>query len=283
MEKRSSHLAIRYDGEAHSNHEMDALELSRSLEGLGNLVVTANSLLNGEENPIEVKVTGFKEGSFEYLVEVVQLAAAHKDVLATLGIAGATASGTLFEIVKKLKGRKIDVVKESPDSELVELQVDGQTIECTKDVERLLGSRLIRKSVNELVFSPTRREGTDVFEIREDGLVTISESKETAAYYKAPQSPYAEKVSSEEFEAQVKFLTAHSDKSSKWRVEYQGKEWSVKVEDEQFLERIQNQAAPNIFGEKFTVLLEKIVKEVRTKDPVTTLVIKRVYHKSFKK
>ena len=283
MEKRSSHLSIRYDGEAHRNHEMDVLELSRSLDGLGNLVVTANSLLNGEETPIEIKVTGFNEGSFEYLIEVVQLAASHKDVLAILGISGATSAGALFEIVKKLKGRKIDVVKESPDSDVVELQVEGESIQCSRDVERLLGSKIIRKSVNELVFSPTRREGTDTFEIKESGQVTVSESKDTAALYKSSLSPYTERVSSEEFESQVKFLTAHADKSSKWRVEYAGKEWNVKVEDELFLERIQNQASPNIFGEKFTILLEKIVKEVRGKDPVTTLVIKRVYHKSFKK
>lgn len=284
MAERSESLSVSYDGKAHEHHEIEISELAQSLRGLGDLVEVSNKLINGIDAPIEVKVTGFKAGSFEYLVEIVQTASQYKDVLPYIGLAGGiTASGTLFEVLKKLRGRKIDLVEDSKDSDAVVLHVDGEKIECSREVDALLASKDVRKAVQDLVYDPTRAEGTEFFKVKDsNGDVILEETKSDASLYKAPYAIFAERKNSDEFEAKIKFLTAHADTSNRWRIEYLGEAHNVKIKDELFLELIQSQESPNIFGQKYNVKLEKIVKEARGRDPRISYVIKKVHHKALK-
>lgn len=284
MTNRSESLSISYDGKAHEQHEIDINELAISLEGLGDLIQVSNKLINGIDAPIEVNITGFKPGSFEYLVEIVQAASQYKDVLPYIGLTSAVAAkATLLETVKKLRGRKIDLVEESPGTDSVVLHVEGEKIECSKEVDALLASREIRKAVQDLIYAPTRAEGTDVFKVKDkNGKVLLEETKSEAHRYKASTALFAERKTSIETDAQIRFLTAHADTSSRWRIEYLGEAHNVRIEDDKFLERIRNQESPSLFGEKYTVLLEKTLKEARGRDPKTSYAIKKVYHKSFK-
>ena len=283
MAERSESLSISYDGKAHEHHEIEISELAKSLEGFGSLVEVSNKLINGIDASIEVKVTGFKPGSFEYLVEVVQAASQYKDILPYIGLAGAATAGSLLEVLKKLKGRKIDFVEDVKNSDSVVLHVEGEKVECSREVDALLASKDVRKAVQDLIYGPTRSEGTELFKIKDkSGKVILQESKSDAKNYKAPTALYAERKQSEESEAQIKFLTAHADKSNQWRIEYLGQTYNVKIKDELFLELIQSQESPNLFGQKYTVKLEKIVKEARGREPKTSYVIKKVYHRSVK-
>ncbi|OEY66821.1 hypothetical protein [Marinobacter sp. X15-166B] len=284
MAARTVNLSISYDGKAHEQHEIEISELATSLKGLGELVQVSNKLINGIDSPIEIKVTGFEPGSFEYLVEIAQVAAQYKDVLPYIGLAGGTvAAGSLLEILKKLRGRKIDLVEELEGSETVVLHVDGEEVECSKEVDQLLASKAVRAAVQDLIYNPTRKEGTETFKIKDkNGKVLLQESKNGASNYKAPGALYAERKNSEDVEAQVKFLTAHADKSNQWRIEYLGQAHNVKIKDDLFLELIHSQESPTLFGQKYKVKLEKVVKEARGRDPITSYVIQKVYHKSLK-
>jgi hypothetical protein len=284
MAAQSDNISISYDGKAHEQHEIDITELAQSLEGLGNLVQVSNKLINGIDAPIDVKVTGFKPGSFEYLVEIVQTVSQNKDVLPFIGLAaGAATAGSLLEVLKKLRGRKIDLVEEADDSGSVTLHVEGEKVVCSKEVDALLASKDVRKAVQDLIYDPTRAEGTEVFRVKDrNGKVLLQESKGDASKYKAPSALYAERKNSEDFEAQIKFLTAHADKSNQWRIEYLGQTHNVRIKDELFLQLIQSQESPNLFGQKYTVKLEKVVKEARGREPKTSYVIQKVFHKSLK-
>lgn len=281
MTTRSDNISISYDGKAHAEHEIEISELAQSLAGLGDLVHVSNRLLNGVDAPVEVKVTGFNPGSFEYLVEIVQNASEYKDVLPYIGLAGAMTSGTLLEILKKLRGRKIDLVEEGSEPNTVLLHVEGEKIECSAEVDALLASKEVRNAVQDLIYDPTRAEGTEFFRLKDkNGHVILQETKDEAARYKAPNTLFTERKKSEDFEAKIKFLTAHADKSNQWRIEYLGEPYNVRIKDEHFLELIQSQESPNLFGQKYTVKLEKVVKESRNRDPKTTYIIKKVQHKA---
>ncbi|EFL0437611.1 hypothetical protein HIZ05_003407, partial [Escherichia coli] len=65
-------LVVKYDGPALADHKIDLDVLTESLNGLNNLLKEVNLVVNGTSECINVEVEPFKEGSFEYLIDVIQ-------------------------------------------------------------------------------------------------------------------------------------------------------------------------------------------------------------------
>jgi hypothetical protein len=56
---------ISYDGSALKNHEMNVSELGAALLSIGELLTTANYVVNGEMTKVSVRVKAHEAGSFE--------------------------------------------------------------------------------------------------------------------------------------------------------------------------------------------------------------------------
>ncbi|HFM3544035.1 TPA: hypothetical protein ACG7AB_003848, partial [Escherichia coli] len=65
-------LVVKYDGEALANHKIDLDVLTESLNGLNSLLKEVNFIVNGTGENLDVEVEPFREGSFEYLIDVIQ-------------------------------------------------------------------------------------------------------------------------------------------------------------------------------------------------------------------
>ncbi|HBZ2474168.1 TPA: hypothetical protein MG804_24450, partial [Klebsiella pneumoniae] len=63
-------LVVKYDGEALANHKIDLDVLTESLNGLNSLLKEVNFIVNGTGENLDVEVEPFREGSFEYLIDV---------------------------------------------------------------------------------------------------------------------------------------------------------------------------------------------------------------------
>ncbi|MGS0320126.1 DUF7946 domain-containing protein, partial [Escherichia coli] len=88
-------MVVKYDGEALANHKIDLDVLTESLNGLNNLLKEVNIVVNGTSENFNVDVEPFREGSFEYLIDVIQNPTQYLDVLSIIGLGatGALAAG----------------------------------------------------------------------------------------------------------------------------------------------------------------------------------------------
>lgn len=282
MTTQTNSFYVYYDGPAHKTNEMDINAVARRLSGLGDLLYETHAIVNGT-TPIDVKVqAGFVKGSFGFEVHIIQeLLANSKDILPLIGLGGTVSAASLLEIIKLLKGRSIEkVITKDGQPRLV---VDEEEIKCTEDIEKVLSSPTVRKAVDSMVHEAMLQEGTDLFCIKTDKedekpLIAISKAESTA--YKAPRKLYQDKETSIETEAQVTFLTAHSDKKTSWRITHLGEEYSATIKDDQFMKRLTANNVPNLLGQKFTVQLEVVTKEKVGAEPVKKYIIKKIYHES---
>lgn len=280
MTKQTSTFYMFYDGPAHFDHEMDILEVADSLKGLGLLFHETNNTLNGDTS-LNVKVhAGFVQGSFGFEVQVIQEVLNNsKDILPFIGIGATMAGASLLEIVGKLRGRTIDSVEEKGDG-TYDLKVDGETINCSEDIEKVLATPSVRKAIDTVIHRAMLNEGTETFGIclDADSDPIFEISKKDAPKYKAPKAVYQPKESSLDFDATIKFLTGHIDKASGWRAEYNGNEIRVKIEDSAFITKLSENTIPNILGQRYRVSLTKTTKErVGAKD-TEAYTISKVYH-----
>ncbi|MBO1109404.1 hypothetical protein [Plesiomonas shigelloides] len=259
-------VSIVYQGKALDNHKMDILSFAGSLQGIGEAIYSANEIVNGGRD-IEVNVDAkLIAGSFGFDIEVIQYLANAKDVIQVLGLSGASLAvggATVLEVLKKLNGRRIDIVEKTQDSDIVKLKVDGEEIECSDDVERIVNSPEIRKAVDAFVRQPLMQDGVDNFVVKESRdakseLVKINKTE--AEEYKSPKVLFETKEEIEEFDAVVTFISAHADKKSGWRVDINGDVRTVRMDDEKFIRLVTGPNAPKIFGELFAVKMKRIQK-----------------------
>ena len=136
QEKISGFVA--YTGDA-VNGSMDINELAPALLALSNLISEANQTLNHDNSKIEVRISlNFERGSFEMSLELIRdLPAQIKfflfdsslslyEILGAIGLFCTISGGTLLEIYRFVKGRKISKV-EKVDKDSLKIFVEEES------------------------------------------------------------------------------------------------------------------------------------------------------------
>ncbi|MEO3344532.1 hypothetical protein [Enterobacter cloacae] len=259
-------LNIVYTGKALDTHKMDILALAQSLKGLGEALYEANILLNGDEK-FEVNVDAdLIAGSFGFQLQVVQHLNNAKDVLKLFGLKASkiiVGESTVLEVLEKLDGRKIDIVETDKSSGKVKLLVDGEEIVCSQDVEKIVNSPEIRKAVDSFIRQPLLKDGIEgllVKPSKDSTDIVLEVKKENADNFKSPRVLFETKEEDDESETTVTFLSADIEKKTGWRVMLNKEPRTVRMEDEEFMLRLQNKDTPNIFGDLYAVKIQKKIK-----------------------
>ena len=280
-------FCVVYDGPAHVDHEINIMTLGASLTALGNVIKEANELINGSDM-LEVRVNAdFIEGSFGYVVELVQSYQDAKDILDYLGFTaihlaeGAAVTGTVIGALQWLRGRDIIAIEDNEeDDNLVTLSVDGEKIAAPRDVAELVAMPAFRKSVEGLIAKPLESPGTTSFSIlstpaSEVPLVKI-EKQEISSFRELKVLPMENEVTTEE---KIKFTAANIKGKTGWKAEISGKDQTVKMHDDAFIERLSNKTEAYVFGKIFTVAL-KTVTTTRLSKVTKVYTVTKVYHES---
>lgn len=251
-------IVINYDGQALAEHKIDLDVLADSLQGLNSLLKEVNVIVNGTSDDFSVDVQPFREGSFEYLIDVIQNPAEHLNILAIIGLtstAAAAAGRTLIDILLQIKGRQIRKMVLTAEGDCKIILEDGEEIVAPSYFRFLLSSTSIRKSLSKLIHNPLQKDGYDVFKINNasgDTIVAVGDDdKESFKYRSVPVERAS--VDREEYEVVVTFLTIHKDKSAGWRIEYNGEPVTATIEDQEFLQRVKTGREPGIFSDAYTV------------------------------
>lgn len=251
-------LVVKYDGEALADHKIDLDVLTESLNGLNNLLKEVNIIVNGTSENFNVDVEPFREGSFEYLIDVIQNPTQYLDVLSIIGLGatGALAAGnTLIDIIRSINGRQIRRITLTADGDCKILLEDGSEIVAPSYFRPLLSSPSIRKSLSKIIHNPLQKEGYESFKITTPQgveLVNVSENEiEPFKYRRVPvEQSFSEQILED---VPITFLTIHKDKNTGWRANYEDETVNVSIEDAEFLQRVRTGREPGIFSDVYYV------------------------------
>lgn len=82
----SENLIFKYDGESLKEHKIDVDVLAESLLGISNLPSEINVKLNGTADNLSIKAKPFREGSFEFIIDVAQQPGEYLELLSIIGL-----------------------------------------------------------------------------------------------------------------------------------------------------------------------------------------------------
>ncbi len=277
-------FSISYDAESgdYKNHEIDALTLSRSIQGVYDMVAEANALINkGAE--VDLKVTApAKEGSL--IVEYLLLATTPQ-ALAVLKYLGLTApgaaivGGSLIEVVRKLKNRRVVNVVIEGDSETAKIEVDGEVIECDKFVAKLAVDKKVRSALHSVVQAPVAGRDGATFKVLDGQDNAVLEIEQEAANNYSPLPPKS--LESEEVRKETKtayFVQVNFESNNGWRVKLaDGTEHAVTLSDESFMDKVNQNQQSFSKEDLFEVVIEtkSIHRQTRSTHNYTVLEVTR--------
>lgn len=258
-------INIIYDGESLKNHKMDILFFAGSLQGLGDAIYEANSILNGDsEFHVDVDA-GLIAGSFGFKLSVKRGVSNTKDVLKIIGLNTANfvvGEKTVIDVLKRLEGRKVEIIEKNSTTGDVKLLVDGEEIECSSDVEKIVNSPSIRKAIDSFIHKPLQHPGIDSFEVSAGAVKKdtpdLKITKDEADSFKSPRTIFETEKTEEDIETTLTFVSANIQKKSGWNVIINNEPYQVKMDDDEFILKLTQPDAPSIFGELFIVKMKKI-------------------------
>ena len=251
-------LTFIFDGSGVEKGEIDVQDLAPALLALGDLIQSANEVINGERAKTSVCVKATAEGSFEIDLAITQsildatlsvfdFASAHKDgiadakqladlifdaVFAPIGFVG----GGLFALIKWLKGKKPEKVEHKSDGTTiifcgdVTFQTNRKAIQLAENIE-------VRKHARKAL-SSLSKNGIDKISVRRSGKETLDVIKEELPFFDIPDSE--EKLEEETRKMNLQIISLTFKEDNKWKVTDGLEPFSATIEDEQFLMKINN-------------------------------------------
>ena len=278
---------IAYDGTALKDGSMDVRELAPALLALGDLLQSANRLLNGNRASLEVKVQAdFKTGSFDVGIALFQNLSSHvmtllgsdgvktaKEIADFVGLITGTPLSVfgpvgVFGLIKWLRGRKIESSTQNPDG-TVEITVKvkssskGDRTVVRAEVYQMASDPDCRKAA-EGVVKPLKVEGIDKFETRQGKQIVEQVTKDDLPAFEVPAPPAKELEPAPPTTQLVEIVKPSFDQDLTWTFSdgSAGGRFEAVMKDPVFLERVKA-------GEDFRIG-DLLRVTIETKQSITT-------------
>ncbi|MEL4204174.1 hypothetical protein C9E85_15365 [Plesiomonas shigelloides] len=254
-------VILRYDGEALVEHSMNLKLVADSLQGIEALVREVHEQMGGKDEELDLQLKGgFQEGSFEFLITLGQ----HLndiELLRIIGFGTPIAAGSLMAYLDWLKGKKIQKITMTEEGDCKIVTEDREERIAPSYMRNLLASTSVRNAFSKIISKPLREGGIEVFEAlstegnKADRTQFVAVTRDDEKSYRAKNTTVIDVVDSKPMEEMVvAFLTVHKDKDVNWRIEdVHGHQYTVKMEDEEFLTRFRRGNEPDIFVNGYTV------------------------------
>ncbi len=243
---------LTYDGPALESHEMNVRDLAPAMLAVGEAFEGLNALLNGKSAQLAVNVRAHQPGCFKVAFDIVQVAKDLTPVLTGPGIVAANnllqlmigvgtfAAGTtggLIWLIRKLKGRTPERIEKLTPG-MFRLFLDDQVYEVPVELLQAYQDLRIRKAVEGFVAKPLRKPGISEV-VLEDGTRTERVQVDEAEYFTAPEAA-SDIVVDDTRRAAFTIRDLSFDEEGFWRLFDGSNPVKVKIEDQRFLDRIEN-------------------------------------------
>ena len=250
---------IAYTGPALDQGVMDVRDLAPSLLAFADLVNDVNKAIGGEQKiQVLLNQDSLQRGSFDIttilqcsILEQAKLFMSMADengltaVMDILGwgAQGAGTAGGIFSLIKWIRGRKIKDAESKENKFILHLD-EGEVIVTTNNIMKVYLNADCRRSI-EKVLTPLHSEGIESFELRNPDCPQNKEAIESIAkadahYFKAPPVESIEQEENlPEQEITVKITSITFEKGNKWRLTDGNNTFWAKIEDEEFLSKVE--------------------------------------------
>lgn len=278
-------FSVSYDADDgdFKNHEIDALDLAKSILGVHNAIAEASALMNkGAE--VDLKVSSpVREGSVIVDFLLFATTPAALDILRYIGFSaagGAVVGGSLIEVVKKLKSRKVAKVTIEANSDVASIEVDGEIIKCNKYVAQLAVDKKVRDSLHNVIQAPIAGKKNATFKVLDEDEDVVLSVKESAAHNFSPLpvgSLESEEISKEKTTAY--FVQVNFESGRGWRVRLaDGTEHAVELADEKFMNKVAQNQQTFSKEDLFEVLIETKAVYRQTRSTYSYTVVEVTKH-----
>lgn len=260
---------IKYDGVALKDGRMQVRDLAPALMSLVSLLEKGNGVSGTEQSNVEVLIkSDFEKGCFIVTFDLIVASAIQmfnnvslqdaKNVIEMIfGKAG------LFDIVKKAKGKPVEVVSQTKES--VTLKVEGMdSFEATVKVVKLYENKEVRQAASALL-KPLESDGMDYFEVKSEGKkLTQVKTKELGYFAPLPEPDVKESAITSEYEAFLVVISQSFD-DGKWRFQDGDAKYFAEITDADWAFKIAHREIAILKGDA----LRAIVRRTQTLNPKT--------------
>ena len=246
-----SDFRITYDGPALEMSEMDVRELAPALLAIGDLLTVSTQALCGDKVKPQVNVKGsFKTGSFgidfvlatDLLTKVRDLFASDSAaaianasaILAALGLVTNKTCKGLLQVLKWLRGRKIQRVETKENTAI--LYVDDDHIEIERAVLALLRDVAVREATARML-EPLSREGITTFCAGSDDACSAIITSDEASWFAAPEAQ-DDLLVDEKRKMAFSIVSLAFKEDNKWRLHDGNSTISAAISDADFQRKV---------------------------------------------
>jgi len=252
-------LKLVFDGSGVEKGEIDVQDLAPALLALGDLIQSANNVINGNRAKISVRVRATAEGSFEVDLSIFQsllettksvfdFASSNKDGIADANaladlifkVVGGTvtvmggAGGGLFALLKFLKGKKPERIEEKADNTTI-IYIGDTYFTTNKETIKLAENLDVRQHARKALASLSK-DGIDKISVRRSGKETLDVKKDELRYFEVPEAE--EKLEDEVRRMTLQIISLSFKEDNKWKVTDGSEPFSATIEDLDFLNKI---------------------------------------------
>ncbi|MGH9397966.1 MAG: hypothetical protein ACRD18_14085 [Terriglobia bacterium] len=266
-------FTLTYDGEALQAGLMDVRELAPAILGVGDLLQSANVVLNGERVTVSVQVKGqFRSGSFpisfvvnQGIIEVAKTFLLQhpriveaKEILDTLFFYGnipIAGTASVIGFLRWLKGRKPkqSQISMNTDAGTVTITLEDQEITVSKHVFDLAEDANSRRALATMA-SPVTRDGIDHLDISSEGDRAERISEEDLPSLN-PELGEGETLLDNTREAILEIVSLSFKPEHKWRFTDGGSRLTARIQDYRFMRAINKGDESFSKGDKILVRL----------------------------
>ena len=228
-------FSISYDGIAMQSHSMNVSDLAPSLLALEKLIKTSYRL-NGSNAKSKLTVIANQKGSFEIILNLIQTLTdtleliktnGPDDILKTLfGLSG------LFILIKNIKGNDREIKKANENNKGI--KING-VLYKPNIINMICNSDIKEKSQE--ILKPLQKEGIDIFKFSYDNKNHFSINKKEALDYLNSENKTNKTI--RKFTKKYSIIKIHFEKG-KWELSDGNSKISISIEDEQFIQKIEN-------------------------------------------
>lgn len=266
------------EGSDLDKHKMNAYDLGMSIVEFAKMVNRADDIINSEST-LELEVTApAKEGSLVIEFALLIKSSGALEVMKYLGLSVTSAAivgGSAFGIARKLKDKRILGINTDTKTEQATILLDGEEVTANKNVARLVADPVIRQAMNEIITQPLNSEEKPSFKIKvEDEEVISFKDEEVLDFTPLPKASLSSEKT-ENITTNVLLTQVNFDSNRGWKMLYEGKEKSVRMDDASFMSRVADSEKSFTKGDMFEVALS-IVSKTTARSERTEYIITRV-------
>jgi len=237
---------------------MDIKELAPALLAVADLFEETNNILNKGNTKISVGVKGsFKSGSFGIDFTVIQdiyqqvIQFFNQDgvitaavILDLIGFNAIDVGKGLIHLIKLIGHRKINSIRKDDDREVTIILTNDngnyEEVKTPKNVFLLFRNYRIRKAVEQIITDPLSKDGINKFVIVDtSNKESLEINKEEKDIYRAPEIS-DELLGETTTDAFLQIVSLSFKKDNKWRFSRGDNVFYATIEDQEFLDRVEN-------------------------------------------